>query len=237
VAKLWLPVTHEDQVKRSGGTVFKFRATVVVVLALTCAASGVAAADPVPLGNVDQKVNTFGCKPTTDPPKNCLHLTLGLSSMSVNSVPNMAATAFTREAIVGGIATAKVAGDDPGWSKKVNNLSVGLGLQLACQIKVGPNQQIGAGGGNFPFANLPVPSATLFMGPGTNEIHVLSKKAVQNPIPDDAGNITLHAWAHEWYVTMDACAGPVSLRLIAYADLETVDDTEHEVVSGDIVQI
>ena len=216
---------------------FKFRATVVVVLALTCAASGVAAADPVPLPDVPRTVNTFGCEPTTSPPKNCLHLTVVLSSMSVNSVPNMAEDAFTREAMIGGIATATVAGDDPEWYKKVKKVTLKFGVQFGCQFSLGNNQQIGLGGNSFPFANVPIPSATLYMGTGTIGIDDLSKKEVQNPIMDDAGNITLHAWAHERDAFKTACAGPVSLRLIASAVLETIDDSEEEVVFGDIVQI
>ncbi len=220
----------------------KFRATIVVVLALTCATSGVAAADPVPLPDVVRPVDTVGC--ATDPPENCLHFTVALRSMSINSVPNMAATAFTREAFISGMAEVTVAGDDPKWYTRVKNMSILLGFQMGCQIILGNNQQIGGlGGGSIPITSLPLPNAGVFFGPGgITSFEVATKKVTKDEAKtlgdmDDEGKITLRVYDHERQVNADSCAGPVSLRLIATARVETFDDNEGAGAFGDIVQI
>ena len=55
-------------------------------MALICVAGGVAQADPLPIADVRQAVNT----------EDGWRLGVSLTQMTVNSVPNMAATAFTR---------------------------------------------------------------------------------------------------------------------------------------------
>ena len=51
--------------------------------------------------------------------------------MTINSVPNMAATAFTREGFVTGKAEATIDGNG---AAAVNSGTLVLGLQLGCQI-------------------------------------------------------------------------------------------------------
>ena len=57
--------------------------------------------DPVPIGDVTQSAVT----------DDGWHVSASLSKMTVNSVPNMAATALTREGFVTGEASATIDGD------------------------------------------------------------------------------------------------------------------------------
>jgi hypothetical protein len=59
-------------------------------LALLCLTGGVATADPLPVADVTQSADT----------DDGWRLSAALSRMTINSVPNMAATAFTREGFV-----------------------------------------------------------------------------------------------------------------------------------------
>ncbi|MDT5397617.1 MAG: hypothetical protein QOK33_848, partial [Mycobacterium sp.] len=59
-----------------------------LAVTLLCVAGGVAKADPIPLADVTQSADT----------DDNWHLSASLTRMAMNSVPNMAATAFTREA-------------------------------------------------------------------------------------------------------------------------------------------
>jgi hypothetical protein len=63
------------------------RAGALVVVVLLCLGDGVAAADPLPVADVTQSADT----------DDGWHLSAALTRMTINSVPNMAATAFTRE--------------------------------------------------------------------------------------------------------------------------------------------
>jgi hypothetical protein len=71
-----------------------------VAAALLCVSAGVAAADPLPVADVTQSADT----------DDGWHLSAALTRMTINSVPNMAATAFTREGFVTGKAAATIDG-------------------------------------------------------------------------------------------------------------------------------
>ena len=103
-------------------------------MALLCVAGGVApglaAADPLPVADVRQAVNT----------EDGWRLGVSLTQMTVNSVPNMAATAFTREGFVTGRAEASI---DGSGSSAVNNGTLIVGLQLGCQVDLSEGASVG----------------------------------------------------------------------------------------------
>src|SRR5258708_10320791 len=72
-----------------------------VAVALLCLGHGQAAADPLPVADVTQSADT----------DDGWHLSAALTRMAINSVPNMAATAFTREGFVTGKAAATIDGN------------------------------------------------------------------------------------------------------------------------------
>ncbi len=231
--------------------------TGIVVLVLFGTNGGVAAAEPIPVQPVTRSVDTIGCRSDTSPSKYCLHLTSELADMTINSVPNMAATTFTREGFVTGTATAKVTGDDTSSVKKVE---LKLALQVGCQIdlKTGAQLEI-AGTANlgstldnaetgaapvvdFPPADNLNPSATVFPKPGTLTDLQLIDKQIQDPkdlneIKDSDDNIVFHASVHDSHVSVDGCGGPVSVRIIATSTVSTLYSDENVTAYGDIIQI
>jgi hypothetical protein len=97
---------------------------------LLCVATGVAKADPIPIQDVSQAADT----------DDNWHLGVALTMMAMNSVPNMAATAFTREAFVTGKAMATIDGNG---AIPVNSGTLVFGLQLGCQIDLSEGGSIG----------------------------------------------------------------------------------------------
>ena len=103
---------------------------VVFVLALLPEGGGVASADPAPIADVTQLADT----------DEGWHLTAALTRMTLNSVPNMAATAFTRE----GFVTARAEADIDGNGKSpVNTGTLILGALLGCQIDLSRGMSLG----------------------------------------------------------------------------------------------
>jgi hypothetical protein len=100
-----------------------------VGVALLCIGHGLAAADPLPVADVTQSDDGW-------------HLSAALTRMTVNSVPNMAATAFTREGFVTGKAAATIDGNG---EIPVNSGTLVLGLQLGCQVDLSEGGSLGVG--------------------------------------------------------------------------------------------
>src|ERR1700757_3427563 len=109
-----------------------FRTAVVVVLPLFLSC-GVAAADPVPVADVTRSADT----------DDGWHLSDTLTNMTIDSVPNMAATLLTKEAFVSGKALAKIDGDG---NIPVNSGTLLLGVQLGCQLDLSQGGNIGLSG-------------------------------------------------------------------------------------------
>lgn len=232
--------------------------TGVIVLALFGATGAVAAADPVPVEDVTRgPVDTVGCG--LEPPKLCLHLSSILAGMSINSVPNMAATAFTREAFVTGRATEKITGDD---TSKVKYVRLLLGLQVGCQIDLSQGAQLGLGGTlnlgstldnaetgaapviDFPPADNVNPNITVYVHPGNLQNVSLIDKTIKSEDGDDLktitdgdGTIVFNAAVHDWHINVDKCGGPVSIRLVATAWVSTPYSDDNVTAYGDIIQI
>jgi hypothetical protein len=203
-------------------------------MALLCATGGVggpvAKAEPLPVADVAQSTNT----------EDGWHLGVGLTQMTINSVPNMAATAFTREGFVTGKAAATIGGSG---SSAVNNGTLILGLQLGCQIdlsegaSVGGDAEIGVNPGfnssNLfsaigPYADLEG-NVSVNLLPGTITNVVLGKKSLKGR----TGGITVH----DAHVKVDACGGPVSIRFFSTVTIDTDKNDDSVNAYGDILQL
>ena len=196
-----------------------------------CVAGGVAKADPLPVADVTQFADT----------DDGWHLSAALTRMTINSVPNMAATAFTREGFVTGKASATIDGNG---AVAVNSGTLVFGLQLGCQIdlseggSVGGNADIGinpgfTSGANAlndigPYADLGG-NVSINLLPGTITNLGLGKKSLKGR----TGEIVVH----DAHVKVDACGGPVSVRFFATAMIDT--DTSDDSVNayGDILSL
>jgi hypothetical protein len=193
---------------------------------------GLAHADPAPIADVSQSADT----------DDGWHVTASLSKMTVNSVPNMAATALTKEAFVTGEASAKI---DGSGKSAVNSGELILGVQLGCQVDlsqggnfslggdIGAGVNIGNGiglGGLGPSAYADIdPSISVNILPGNITTMGLGKKALKGR----NGEIT----AHEAHVKVDGCAGPVVMRFFAYAGISTDNGDDSVNTYGDILTL
>lgn len=235
-----------------------FRTAVVVGAVLCLTLSGaIASAQPVNPGHAEDS------KESGDHLW-LLHVTL--DDMSIESVPNMAATAFTREAYVSATATVSIEALDPENATpngaNITQRSVSLWLQEGCQATVG--------GANLTLSNnsttslsattsptgpsitpgvgeSPNPQYSQALSPGTIVGKNLQNKAYPDK-PDVTApkppwvttgwkNDTLTVSVRNWDLKVDGCGGPVSFRFIGEATMTTNRYSENVDTYGDIVQI
>jgi MspA len=211
------------------GTIFR---TIVITLAPMFVCGGVAAADPIPVADVTQSADT----------DDGWHLSAALTSMTINSVPNMAATGLTREAFVTGKAVAKIDGNG---KIPVNSGNLLLGVQLGCQVDLsqggnaGMSADFGIGFGGFSSRsaflnalgpNFDIsPNASINILPGNINTLGLGKLALKGR----TGEVTVH----DAHVKVDGCGGPVSVRFFAYAQIYTDNGNDSVNTYGDILTI
>jgi MspA len=182
-------------------------------VALLCVSHAAAGADPVPVPDVTQSVDT----------DEGWHLSAMLSKMTINSVPNMAATPLTREGFVSGKAAASISG---GGSSAVNSGTVIVGLQVGCQIDLSEGGSVGASPdlGSSPSTGSSLlndlgeysdddDNLSLNILPGTIKNIGLGKKALKGR----TGQIMVNN-AH---VKVDGCGGQVSVRFFTTATIDT----------------
>jgi hypothetical protein len=202
-----------------------------VAVALLCLGDGVAAADPLPVADVTQSADT----------DDGWHLSAALTRMAINSVPNMAATAFTREGFVTGKAEATIAGNG---AIAVNSGNLVLGLQLGCQVDLSEGGSLSAGadaginpgfssGSNLlsvigPYAEING-NASINLLPGTITNLGLGKKELKGP----TGEIVIH----DAHVKVDACGGQVSVRFFASVMIDTDKSDDSVNAYGDILTL
>jgi hypothetical protein len=200
-------------------------------VALVCLGHGVAVADPLPVADVTQSADT----------DDGWHLSAALTRMTINSVPNMAATAFTREGFVTGKAEATIAGNG---AIAVNSGTLVLGLQLGCQVDLSEGGSLSAGadaginpgfgsGGNLlnilgPYADVNG-NASINLLPGTITNLGLGKKELKGP----TGEIVIH----DAHVKVDACGGQVSVRFFASVMIDTDKSDDSVNAYGDILTL
>jgi hypothetical protein len=193
--------------------------------------AGVAAADPLPVADVTQSTDT----------DDGWHLSASLTRMTINSVPNMAATAFTREGFVTGKAAATIDGNG---AVAVNSGTLVLGLQLGCQIDLSEGGSIGGdadiginpgfnSGGSLlsdvgPYADLGG-NVSINLLPGTITNVGLGKKSLKGR----SGEIVVH----DAHVKVDACGGSVSVRFFTSVMIDTDKSDDSVNAYGDILSL
>jgi hypothetical protein len=205
---------------REGGLVRGLFGLIGVVLTLPFVGSGIAVAEPLPLADVSRSAHT----------DDGWHLSASLTNMTINSVPNMAATAFTREGFVTGKGTVTIDGDGV---VPVNSGTLVLGVQLGCQIDLSEGLDLGVSNESDVITTRPfedvLPYISVTLKPGSITSLSLGKKTIKGR----TGRITVH----DAHVKVDACGGPVSVRLFAAATLYTDNSDDSVNTYGDIVSL
>jgi MspA protein len=175
-------------------------------------ASGIAAAEPLPVADVSQSaVSADGWQ-----------LSATLKNMTFNSVPNMADTSFTREAFVSGSAEARIDGNG---GAPVNSGSLILGMQLGCQIDLSWGGTLGLGQSAIPFA----PNINLLLLPGW----IANVGLGRIPLKGRVASINVH----DVEIKVDACGGPASARFFATTLINSDTSQDSQTVYGDIIHI
>jgi hypothetical protein len=201
-----------------------------LVLALVPIGVGSAGADPLPVADVTQSADT----------DDGWHLSAALTSMTINSVPNMAATAFTREGFVTGKAIASIEGNG---NEPVNSGMLVLGLQLGCQIDLSEGGSISGGGD----AGVGLGLASISSDDTTGPYADINGNVSLNLLPGTITNVGLgtkslkgrtgEIFVHDAHVKVDACGGPVSIRFFTTAKIDTDKSDDSVNTYGDILTL
>jgi hypothetical protein len=174
-------------------------------------------------------------------------LSASLTKMTINSVPNMAATAFTREGFVTATATATV--DDNGKAP-VNTVKLELLAQVGCQIDLNQGavlffntEESGA------FADILAGNPAGRFTPGIN-VNLLPGYILEIPITEKEMKADLNHFSvkdlaghqfeisvDDYEVKVDKCGGPVSVRLVARAYMSTDNSDKTVTLYGDILPL
>jgi hypothetical protein len=173
-----------------------------------------------------------------------LHLTL--ASETVNSVPNLAAAANSREAFVNFEATAVVTGG----SVAITDSTFVAGYQLGCQMDVSSGLQLGGAGSIAPAGAVGAelgpaglePAGNVGLGGG------LAGYAQTNLQPGVITDLPMASMplgsqglgmldVTNVHIKADACGGPVTIRSFAYLRIGTDIERSEFAIYGDPIQI
>lgn len=200
-------------------------AAVAVSVASVCLAPGAHAAPVDMAPQVYDKVSPDGW-----------HLNLQIKNEVVNSVPNLAAAANSREAFVTATATATATG---GGNPIQDSLFI-LGYQLGCQSDVSAGLVLGGTGGVAGAVGLPPASVGGSAGvAGFMETIVQPGVIVDLPMTNmtlSPGN-TASLGVDNLHIKADACGGDVNIRSYAYLRISTAASHFSYAVYGDPIKI
>ncbi|MHA3020715.1 MspA family porin [Mycobacterium sp. BMJ-28] len=171
------------------------------------------------------------------------HLTIKIDDETVNSVPNLAAAANSREGFVTASASAEATG---GSSLIVDSLFI-LGYELGCQSDVSAGLNIGGAGGIAPQAGLGVgvgtpPQVSVGASGGVaGFVQTVIQPGVIVDIPmtnmtlNDSGRAMLDI--DNLHIKADACGGDVSVRSYAYLRISTAEAHTQFAIYGEPAKI
>lgn len=218
-----------------------FRAAIAVVALVfgTAGTPGVATASPVTLPDVTRTV------PTPDG----YQLSAALTNVTIESVPNMAATAFTREAFLTATATATIWGG----TEPVTGGKLELWFMAGCQIGMEVGGFLGLGstvGISTVLNNLAGlaaltadlnPTSSVQLMPGRIAYELLSSKQIdpvgaQSDI-NEFGQTIIRIDVTAASFKADACGGPVTVRLGVTARMSTRKNESESNAYGDNVSV
>lgn len=191
--------------------------------------------------HADQLADKYGEFTTDDN----WHVMLFKTDEQLNRWPNLAATAFSREAFVSLKATAQIGG---AGTAPVLAGTVSAGVQVGCQIDVSSGMTIGTTlnlglnlGGNGGITISYPPAATLGANAGANAGvgpsisatlrpgGITSLTLDTKPLASARGSTHLR----ELYVKTDGCGGYVSIRTFATVQVATPNANDAYSIYGD----
>lgn len=240
-AKNWTPrptSEHAPQHRELDNERHALMLTRKSALALTAAAAVLAAgaqatprasAEPVTMApQVYDKTSTDGW-----------HLNIKINGESVNSVPNLAAAANSRE----GFVTANATATATGGSNPITDSLFILGYQLGCQSDVSAGLNLGGSGGLGIGGSL-IPGTAPTIGPSAGiggfiqtivQPGVIVDLPMTNMALSPSGTASLSI--DNLHIKADACGGDVTVRSYAYLRVSTEASHTSFAVYGDPIKI
>lgn len=164
------------------------------------------------------------------------HLQIKIENESINSVPNLAAAANSREGFVTASGTATVTG---GSSPITDSIFI-LGYQLGCQSDVSTGLQLGGTGGAAASAGLPLTGVSGTIG-ASGFVQTVIQPGVIVDLPlanmslSDNGQAMLDI--DNIHIKADACGGDVNIRSYAYLRISTAKEHTEFAIYGDPTKI
>ncbi|MEZ0053780.1 hypothetical protein ABIA30_004813 [Mycobacterium sp. MAA66] len=197
----------------------------ITLMAATIHIPAVATAEPINMApQVYDKVSADGW-----------HLDIKIHDEVINSVPNLAAAANSREAFVTATATATAVG---GANPIQDSLFI-LGYQLGCQSDVSAGLVMGGTGGVSGSASIPAGVGGTIGAAGFLETilqpGVITDLPMTNMALNPGGASTLSI--DNLHIKADACGGDVSIRSYAYLRISTVANHTSYAIYGDPIKI
>jgi hypothetical protein len=173
------------------------------------------------------------------------NLNIAIDNEKINSVPNLAAAANSREAFV----TLSASATATGGSAPITDSVFITGYQLGCQTDVSSGLGIGAIGSLAPSASISAPiampeaaSANVGITPGlTGFIQTVIQPGVIVDLP--MANMALSEDGRAMldldniHIKADACGGDVTIRSYAYLRISTPDAHTAFAIYGDPAKI
>ncbi|MUL63721.1 MspA family protein [Mycobacterium sp. CBMA 234] len=165
------------------------------------------------------------------------HLQIKIDHEAINSVPNLAAAANSREAFVTASGTASATG---GSSPITDSLFI-MGYQLGCQSDVSTGLQLGGTAGVAPSAGIGTNAGLGVTGGLAGFVQTVLQPGVIVDLPlanmalSDGGQGMLDI--DNIHVKADACGGDVTIRSYAYLRISTAAAHTEFAVYGDPMKI
>jgi hypothetical protein len=202
---------------------------------LLCAYAGMAQAHAEPVVMAPQTYDKVS--------RDGWHLSIKIENEVVNSVPNLAAAANSREGFVTASATATATGG----SNPISDSVFILGYQLGCQTDVSTGLNIGGTAGTAPAGALGVgygapEGASLGLGGGlAGFVQTVVQPGVIVDLPltnmalGESGMAMLDI--DNLHIKADACGGDVTIRSYAYLRISTDAAHTQFAIYGDPIKI
>lgn len=171
------------------------------------------------------------------------HLEIRIDNEAVNSVPNLAAAANSRE----GFVTASGTATATGGSAPITDSIFILGYQLGCQSDVSTGLQVGGTAGVAPLGSVGIGggsavSASIGGAAGAAgfvqtvvQPGVIVDLPLANMTLSDGGTAMLDV--DNIHIKADACGGDVNIRSYAYLRISTAQAHTEFAVYGDPIKI
>jgi len=210
--------------------------------AVVAIATGAAAVATLGLPSARADGQPMTAKTDTKQTRGGLSLSLTLANETVNSVPNLAAAANSREAFVTYEATANASGG----GLPITDSTFVAGYQLGCQTDVSSGLQLGGAGAIAPSGAVGFspagPAVNAGLGGGLTgylQTNLQPGVIVDLPMasmPLSPGGLGMLDVTNV-HIKADACGGPVTIRSFAYVRIGTEIERSEFAVYGDPIRI